>query len=89
MKRLLISYDLMRPGQNYDKLIKYIEDYPKHAHPLQSVWLIATDKETDTIRDEIVEYLLDKNDKLIVVDTTARASAWQPSGLDWLKNDQI
>jgi hypothetical protein len=79
----------MRPGQNYDKLIDYIESCPNHAHPLQSVWLIATDKEPDTVRDEIAVFLIDNNDKLIVVDTTNRPSAWQPSGLDWLKNDQI
>ncbi len=79
----------MRPGQNYDKLIEYIESYPKHAHPLLSVWLIATDKEPGTVRDDITTFLTDSNDKLIVVDTTDRASAWQPIGLEWLKNDQI
>lgn len=88
MKRLLISYDLMRPGQDYDDLIDYLESYSQHAHPLMSVWLIATTKNTDTVRDEIVE-LLDSNDKLIVVDTTGKAASWRPSGLDWLKNDQI
>ena len=88
MNRLLISYDLMAPGQNYDDLIDYLESYAKHSHPLMSVWLIGTHKSTETVRDEIVA-LLDKDDKVIVVDTTGKAASWRPAGLDWLKNDEL
>ena len=88
MNRLLISYDLVAPGQNYDDLIDYLEGYAKHAHPLMSVWLVGANKSTDTVRDEIAA-LLDKDDKVIVVDTTGKAASWRPAGLDWLKNDDL
>ena len=51
-------------------------------------WLIGTDKSTNTVRDEIVA-LLDKDDKVIVVDTTGKAASWRPAGLEWLKNDDL
>ena len=89
MKRLLISYDLMRPGQNYDDLIDYLKSY-KHVKPLLSLWLIATNKSAETVRDEIVNgQLIDRNDKLVVINTTGDAAAWHPGGLPWLKNDQV
>jgi len=78
MRRLLISYDLLSPGQNYDDLIDYLEGYVKHAHPLMSVWLIATSKSVATVRDEITA-LLDKDDKVIVVDTTGKGASWRPA----------
>lgn len=87
MKRLLISYDLVQPGQDYDKLISYLENYT-HAKPLYSVWVIKTSKSPKRVKNEIVD-LIDQNDKVIVVDTTGKAAAWYPSGLDWLKNSQI
>jgi hypothetical protein len=87
MKRLLISYDLIRPGQDYDDLIEYLESY-RHAKPLYSVWLIVTNKSAETVRDELKNKLLDSNDKVVVVDTTGDAAAWS-GGVDWIKNDEV
>jgi hypothetical protein len=79
----------MRPGQSYDQLIDYLKSY-EHAKPLLSLWLIATSKSAETVRDEIVSsQLIDRNDKLVVVDTTGDAASWHPAGIDWLKNNQV
>lgn len=88
MNRLLISYDLIRPGQDYEDLIDYLKSY-RHAKPLYSVWLIVTNKSAKAVRDELVDKLLDKNDKVIVVDATGDSAYWHPSGLDWIKNDDV
>jgi len=87
MRRLLISYDLIRPGQDYDDLIEHLESY-RHAKPLYSVWLIVTNKSVETIRNELKDKLLDKNDKVIVVDITGDAASWSNVS-DWIRNDEV
>jgi hypothetical protein len=87
MKRILISYDLMRPGQNYEELWKYLRGFPKAIRPLYSLWLVRSEKTPKKIRDEIINRgLIDKNDKIVVIDTTDVASAWNPASLPWIRN---
>lgn len=70
MNTLLISYDLGVPetSQDYLKVINYIKSFPLWAHPLQSVWIISTDKKipSDIVGD--INALTDSNDKLLVID---------------------
>lgn len=88
MKRILISYDLMRPGQDYNDLISYLKSF-KHTKPLLSTWLISTTKTAEEVRDEIVnKQLVDGNDKLIAIDTTRDDAAWHGK-VDWLRNNQL
>jgi hypothetical protein len=85
MYRMLISYDLISPGTDYDELYEYFQSFPKSRHPLESVWVVKTNKKQDTIRDELMR-IVDANDKVLVVDITSCAAAWHniPSE-DWIK----
>ncbi|MGZ8845318.1 MAG: SinR family protein [Pyrinomonadaceae bacterium] len=66
MKTYLVGYDLNRPGQNYDSLIKALQAYPNWWHHLDSTWVIKTDWTAVQIRDDLLPHI-DKNDELLVV----------------------
>jgi hypothetical protein len=86
---LIISYDLVNPGQNYNTLIAAIRAYGTWARLGGSAYLILTAQEPTAVRDNLMRSL-DKNDKLFVGAAPA-PSAW--SGLPddvakWLHANQ-
>lgn len=88
-KRLLISYDLVDPGQNYDDVYDYMQKFIKARSPLESVWVVKTNKTINKVRDEL-KGIVDKNDKILVVNITDRGAAWNNiDSDDWIKNDEI
>jgi hypothetical protein len=86
MGAFVVTYDLMKQGQNYNCLIAKLNAYPIHWHAQGSVWIIETAKSAAQIRDELMS-CLDANDKLIVARLEGEA-AWigYNSGIsEWLK----
>ncbi len=69
MKTIQINYDLVAPGQNYEKLFGYVKSHGTWAKPLKSMFFVRTTKSAATVRDEIKAYT-DNNDKVVVVDVT-------------------
>jgi len=49
----LISYDLYKPRRDYDDLYKYLKSFPRWVHIFESMWLIKSNKEYETISNEI------------------------------------
>ena len=91
MNTYLISYDLGLPEtyDDYKILMQYIKSYSRWAKPLQSVWLIKTDKTVSQVRDEIRDRV-DSNDKVLVIDVTnANWGTYHVSKevTDWMKNN--
>lgn len=89
MNKLLISYDLWWPetSSDYKELIDKIKSYWDYKKWLESFRFIKTKKSSADVRDEL-KPLLDKNDKLIVINITNSwwASCRLPSDVtDWLK----
>jgi hypothetical protein len=89
MSILLISYDLGVPetSDDYKKIIAHIKSYGTWAKPLYSVWFIKTDKTCAQVRDELNK-LLDRNDKLLVMDVSE--DDWATRSIDkevtdWMK----
>ena len=66
MAILSITYDLRKPGRNYDELYQAIKKLGSWAHPAQSVWLVDTTKSTSDVRDELKKHV-DSNDRILVV----------------------
>lgn len=71
---LLISYDLMSPGQNYETVIKEIKKLGGWAQVHYSLWYVRSDLSAVEARDR-VKTVMDDNDKLFVADM--KAAAWR------------
>ena len=73
---LVISYDLVNPGQNYERLLALIKSsYSSWARLGGSAYLIFTDVSVVDVRDHLAE-ALDTNDKLFV-GVAPPPSAWR------------
>lgn len=89
MKTILVSYDLRKPGRNYDNLYEHLESYPDHISPLESVWLLKTSFSAKRVRNAVLKHI-DSNDGLLVINVTGAAAAW--NGLStahskWMKEN--
>lgn len=82
-----ISYDLRKPGRNYDDLYDAIKGCSVDWwHCLESTWMIVTDMSAARVRDAL-RAEIDTNDKLLVV-TLQKGAAWHglPSNCeDWIR----
>ena len=88
MNTYIVSYDLSKPGQNYEKVLKEIKKFSGWARLGGSAYVVLSDNSTVEVRDAIAK-ALDSNDKLFV-GTIKAPAAW--TGLtddvsDWLKNN--
>jgi len=87
MPTYVVSYDLKKPGKNYDDLIEALESYGTYWHHLGSTWCVVSDKTAKEVCEHLVRYI-DENDKILVV-KSAGVGSWRgfnQSGSDWLKN---
>ncbi|MGV0070022.1 hypothetical protein ACRU44_20060 [Mycobacterium colombiense] len=86
MARFMVSYDLSKPGRNYEDLFKVLKSFD-YTKPLESVWFLSSGLSTTAIRDKI-KAVLDRNDHLLVTNLTYGDSAWYNLPADfneWLK----
>lgn len=74
MARYQVNYDLRQPGRNYDTLYQRLATW-KAVRVLKSAWIIDTNSNAVTIRDDLAKYI-DANDGLLVTGMTGEA-AWQ------------
>jgi hypothetical protein len=75
MKTFIISYDLKKPGQHYENLVKKIRGYGTWAKLGGSAYLIVTAKTPNEIRDDLGS-AIDADDALFV-GTCPVPSAWR------------
>jgi hypothetical protein len=74
MTNYLVTYDLRKPGQNYDELINAIKSY-KNVKVTESCWLVRSTNKAETIRDSLTKHM-DANDRIYVT-PVARGAAWK------------
>jgi hypothetical protein len=89
LNTLLVGYDLNRPGQDYDELIKFLKAQVPWWHALDSTWIVVTPKTASELRDEIKRFI-DANDEVLVMNV--KGDAWASFGLSdkanqWLKEN--
>ena len=64
MAILVVSYDLKKPGKNYQSVWDYLNKFT-HCKALESFWILDTTKTVTTVRDEM-KALVDTNDRVFV-----------------------
>ena len=64
-RTLIVSYDLVNPGQNYEALLQRFKQYQNWARLGGSAYMIVTDQTPVAVRDYLAA-VLDLNDKLFV-----------------------
>ena len=82
-----VTYDLKSPGQNYDAIDEYLEQFD-HCKELESFWLIQSDKKASEIRDELSS-LADSNDIIFVARLYKEWGSYRYHCSDWLKKQDF
>lgn len=88
MRTYMISYDLSKPGQNYDKLIELIKSEYAWAKIGYSAFIVKSSLSHTELRDKL-KHALDSNDKLFVGAISAPA-AWfglSDEVSNWINNN--
>jgi hypothetical protein len=85
MSALLISYDLNKPGQNYNELYEKIKELGTWWHYLDSTWIVVSSLTQSQAFDRLKPTLDDSDSVLIVNITGDSYSGWLPQeAWDWL-----
>lgn len=89
-KFFLITYDLKKPGRNYNDLYEAIKRFGEWQHPLESTWVVKVSSQTYS--NDIYNYLrpkIDDGDFMLVVDITDRdRQGWLVKSFwEWIKNE--
>ena len=72
MKTYLVSYDLDKPGQNYEKLISELERLGAFR-VLFSQWAVQLNNTAIEVRDHLLQFI-DSNDRMLVMEVGNWAS---------------
>lgn len=72
MALFLITYDLRKPGRNYDDLYKLLDDTWHAKRLVESVWLAELVGPAPTVRD-LIKGQIDANDRIAVIEVTSEA----------------
>lgn len=86
MSTKLISYDLIKPTQDYPNLIDKIKSLGNWCVLHRSTWLIDTTLTSEQLFDALRPYI-DSNDQLFVCNIERKSSVWcgSPKAVDdWL-----
>ena len=87
MNVIEITYDLRKPGRNYENVYAYLKGF-EWCRPLESVWFVRTEKTAEQVRNDLL-VRIDANDGLLCVNVTDDAMAWHglsPVAGNWLRS---
>ncbi|AWX56922.1 hypothetical protein AB432_018535 [Brevibacillus brevis] len=74
----LITYDLNKSGQNYDKLYEQIKSCGAWWHYLDSTWLVDSTLNATQIRDRMKNAMDDNDFCLVIKLTNENYQGWLP-----------
>ena len=80
----LVTYDLIKPGQDYFKVHEAIKSCGAWWHFLESTWLVDGHLSATEISTRVRAHI-DPNDRLLVVGITADYAGWLPQeAWEWI-----
>lgn len=83
---LLITYDLNRPGQNYNDLYEEIKSAGTWWHHLDSTWIIETHLSPNDWNSRLRKHM-DDNDNILIIEICQNYQGWLPEDAwRWLKD---
>jgi hypothetical protein len=86
IKKYIITYDLNKPGQDYDSLIDAIKSYD-NAYVLKSAWFVKTSRSSSEIYNHLGSFI-DKTDRIFIAEITANWYCYlDQTVIDWLNRD--
>ncbi len=86
MTVLLITYDLNKPGKDYDDLLKAIRNY-SWARLSESSYAIKTEQTPQQVFDKLRPYL-DQNDNIYIINLKKPYAGFGPKDVnEWLDNN--
>jgi len=86
-KVLLITYDLHKPSQEYQKLYDALKTASKWWHYLDSTWLIVTTESPESWWNRL-RSTLDSDDLLLIVEVKRNYYGWLPQkAWDWINQN--
>lgn len=85
---IIVTYDLVAPGRNYDKIIEKIQRYEGWARLADSSYLISTGHNAVDVRDDLLR-VMDANDVLFVAPVGVPAAWWGLSNevANWIHSE--
>lgn len=85
----LITYDLKKPGRDYNTLYDTIKTAPSWWHYLESTWIIYT-KESVNVWSDKIRKVIDKNDLFLIVDITKQPrQGWlKQKAWEWIREKE-
>ena len=84
----MISYDLNKPGQNYEDLYQKIKDASTGVwcHPMDSTWLIQSTVSAESVYNTI-KPAIDASDSILIAQITQNYFGVLPKDLwEYIKN---
>lgn len=86
MPTYIVSYDLLKQGQDYAGVDKVLDSYPTHWKMLTTTWIIVTPDTPQQIFDKVNVHL-DANDRLFISTVVAPAiwKGFNDQGTAWLQ----
>ena len=84
MAILLVSYELKKPGRDYQALFDYLEQFNR-CHELQSGWLIEAYEAVTQVREDL-RSLVDANDVILVNRLNQEWSSYNYPCAAWLND---
>lgn len=72
--KFIVTYDLNKVGQDYDKLITAIKKLPNYRF-LKSAWFIKSTSSAEEISTYLRQYI-DDNDRLLVAELNQNRRGW-------------
>lgn len=88
MTTYIVTYDLRKPGRNYEPVYDYLKTFTRWGKITESCWAVVTTTKTAVnIRDDL-NRLTDTNDRIFVIKSGVEA-AWRNTKCDseWLKTN--